>query len=296
MLKGIDLSTYQKNVDYSKLKKQGIDFAIIRCGYGKDFNQKDNMFEEHYKGLQEAGIKVGVYHYSYCTSLENSTKEAKYCLELIKGKEFDLPVFYDLEDRLTKVLGKNTITKIALNFCRIIEEAGYKAGVYANLDWFTNYIDKYALIDEGYKIWLAQWQVSKPTANFPYQFWQYTNSLKIDGIKGKVDGNYCEEKEIIINKPKKEEPKTNLLDSTLELLAIKTINGGFGNGDQRKQNLGDKYYEVQNLVNKILLNNDIEQIALNVIRGNYGNGEKRKQILGSLYEKVQKRVNQILSK
>lgn len=86
--KGIDLSTYQTKVDYQKLKEQNIDFAIIRCGYGKDKNQKDKMFEQHYEGLKNVGIGVGAYLYSYCTSLENSYKEANNCLEFIKRKKF----------------------------------------------------------------------------------------------------------------------------------------------------------------------------------------------------------------
>ena len=143
--KGIDISVWQKDVDYSKLKSQGIEFAIIRCGYGKNASQKDNMFEKHFEGLKKAGIKMGVYLYSYVTSIENAKLEAKNCLNFIKGKKFDLPVFYDLEDKLTKVLGKNIITNCALTFCEEIEKAGYKAGVYANLDWFTNYIDVWKL-------------------------------------------------------------------------------------------------------------------------------------------------------
>lgn len=186
-MKGIDLSTFQKNVDYSKLKKQGIEFAIIRAGYGKDKSQKDEMFEKHYKGLKKAGIKVGAYLYSYCSNVDNSILEAKNCLSFIKGKDFELPIFYDLEDRITKVLGKEKITQIAINFCEEIKKNGYIPGIYANLDWFTNYIDINKV--NQYKIWLAQWEVSKPTAKFNYDYWQYTSEGKIEGISGNVDLN-----------------------------------------------------------------------------------------------------------
>lgn len=262
---------------------------------GKERKQKDSMFEEHYKGLKEAGIKVGAYLFSYCASVENSFKEAENCLYFIKDKEFDLPVFLDLEDRITRVLGKDKITQIALNFCKTIEEAGYKAGIYANLDWFNNLIDVNSLISENFKIWLAQWNVEKPTATFPYQFWQFTNKLNVANLK--VDGNYCEDKEILVNnettiKPSKE--KISISDETIELLAIKTINGVFGNGIERKNALGNKYNLVQQRVNKILINNDFENIAKNVIRGIYGNGETRRKILGILYNNVQTKVNQIL--
>ena len=185
--KGIDISTYQKNVDYQKLKEQNIDFAIIRCGYGKDKNQKDKMFETHYQGLKNAGIAVGTYLYSYCTSLENSYKEANNCLEMIKGKSFELPIFYDLEEKRTADLGKNVVTQMAINFCNTIQQAGYKAGVYANLNWFRNYLNVNDLLP--YYIWLAQWS-DKHSANFRVDFWQYTSKGQIPGINGNVDLNY----------------------------------------------------------------------------------------------------------
>lgn len=184
-MKGIDISKWQKEVDYSKLKEQGIEFVIIRCGYGKESSQKDSMFEQHYQGLKNAGIKVGCYLYSYVTSLENSYKEAKNCLEFIKGKTFDLPVFYDLEDAKTSPMGKENITQCALNFCKTIEEAGYKAGVYANLNWFKNYINVKELINSGYAIWLAQWNNNgevRHTADFKVDFLQYSDDGKIIGI------------------------------------------------------------------------------------------------------------------
>lgn len=188
--KGIDISVWQSNVNYSKLKEDNIDFAIIRCGYGKYNYQKDNMFEEHFQGLKNAGIKVGVYLYSYTTSVENSILEAKNCLEFIKDKEIDLPIFYDLEDKITKVLGKETITKCAIAFCEEIEKQGFKAGVYANLDWFTNYIDVNKLIEKDFKIWVAQWN-SKFTGDFPINYWQYTSKGRINAIFGNVDLDYC---------------------------------------------------------------------------------------------------------
>lgn len=189
-IKGIDLSVWQVNVNYNLLKEQGIEFAIIRCGYGKNASQKDKMFETHFQGLKKAGIKIGVYLYSYVTSVTNAKLEAQNCLNFIKGKTFDLPVFYDLEDKITKVLGKHTITECANVFCEEIEKAGYKAGVYANLDWFNNYIDVNLLINKGFKIWLAQWN-DKITANFNVDFWQYSNKGQVQGITGKVDMNIC---------------------------------------------------------------------------------------------------------
>lgn len=295
MIKGIDLSTYQKQVDYKKLKEEGIEFAIIRCGYGKDRSQKDAMFEEHYKGLKEAGIRVGCYLYSYVTSTLNAELEAENCLEFIKGKEFDLPIFYDLEDRMTKTLGKETITKCAINFCEKIKEAGYEAGVYANLDWFTNYLNVYTLIEKGYRIWLAQWEVQEPTSFFPYDIWQYTNSLQVAGIK--CDGNYCKNIFAIADEPK-ETKKSN------EELANEVIDGKWSNQPERQKLLeeaGYNYNEIQEIVNSKLTHKKKTntQIADEVIKGLWGNGQERKDRLseaGYDYNAVQKIVNRKMSK
>lgn len=188
MIKGIDLSKYQQNVNYSKLKEQGIEFAIIRCGYGKKESQKDELFETHYKGLKEAGIKVGAYLYSYCNDVKNAILEAENCLKFINGKTFELPIFYDLEDEQVLPLGKEKITEIAKIFCNKIEEAGFTAGVYANLNWFKKYIKVKDLLQ--FKIWLAEWEKPKHSADFRVDFWQYTSKGKLDGISGNVDLNY----------------------------------------------------------------------------------------------------------
>lgn len=233
MIKGIDLSYVDKNVDYNKLKQDGIEFAIIRTGYGKDENQKDALFETHYAGLKQAGIKVGAYLYSYCTSVENAEKEAENCLKHISGKQFDLPIYLDLEEARTKVLGIDAVTQIALIFCRKIRNAGYRAGVYANLDWFKNCMRPDALILENFSIWLAQWN-DKITATFPVDIWQYTNKYK------GMDGDY------LINNGILKEVKHAIYE-----LAVKVILGEYGNGEERKQKLGSNYNEVQKIVNKI---------------------------------------------
>lgn len=196
MRKGVDISVYEPVQDYSKLKAQGIEFAIIRCGYGKEFSQKDKLFDKHYEALKEQGIKVGAYLFSYATSLDSAVQEAKNCLDIIKGKHFDLPIFYDLEDdprskiKLSS-LGKDKLTKLAKIFCAEIQNAGYRAGIYANLDWFTNLLDVSQL--DQYYIWLAQW-TEKHTAPFRVDFWQYTENGHVLGINSFVDLNiqYCD--------------------------------------------------------------------------------------------------------
>lgn len=97
---GIDVSKWQKNIDWEKVKEAGIEFAIIREGYGKENpSQIDKRFEENYKGAKAAGIPVGVYHYSYADSVEDAKKEAQFCLKNIKGKQLEYPVVFDIEDK-----------------------------------------------------------------------------------------------------------------------------------------------------------------------------------------------------
>ena len=239
MLKGIDLSTHNRNIDYKALKNAGIEFAIIRCGYGKDEGQKDEMFETHYQGCKDAGIKVGAYLYSYCTCVENAEKEGQNCLRHIAGKQFDLPIFYDLEEQRTAILGIDAVTQIALIFCRTIKDAGYDAGVYANLNWYKNYIRPDALQIEGYKIWLAQWN-NEITANFPVDIWQYTDRNEFG-----FDGDYLIN-ENIMHVENVEKPVENI-----KAIAVDVIFGKYGNGQDRKNALGSIYNEVQEIVNKI---------------------------------------------
>lgn len=189
MRKGVDLSTWQKNVDYKKLKESGIEFAIIRVCYGTSL--KDNMFETHYRGLKENGIKVGAYVYSVAENYQEGVKEASVCLDLIKNKEFELPIFYDIEDKLLLNMSKDERNKMIINFCEYIKGAGFNVGVYANLNWFNNYLD--VKLFEKYYIWLAQW-ADKHTADFRVDFWQYSSKGYVNGILGNVDLDYqlCE--------------------------------------------------------------------------------------------------------
>lgn len=246
MKKGIDLSCWQENVNYNELKKQGIEFAIIRIGYGKNKSQKDKLFETHYEGLKNAGIKIGIYHYSYLTSIEAGKQEAENCLYFLNGRKIDLPIFIDLEENRTAKLGKENVTKASIEFCNTIKNAGYEAGVYANLNWFLNYVNPYEIIKNDFKIWLAQWN-DKITADFNVDFWQYTSKGQINGINGNVDLDYQ------LLQENNEKPIEN--KKTIEELAKEVIEGKWGNGQERYDrltNAGYNYNEVQNRVNELL--------------------------------------------
>ena len=187
--KGIDVSVWQGNIDWNKVKADGIEFAIIRSGWGwRGDGEMDKCFTKNIKNAKNAGIKVGVYHYSYASSIENARQEAKYCLEIVKsaGIPLDLPIYFDIEDKsIANSHNKNIRTNMCIAFCTEIEKAGYWAGVYANLNWYKNYLNKEELA-KRYTLWLAQYNDKK---EMDCDIWQYTSSGRVNGIDGNVDMN-----------------------------------------------------------------------------------------------------------
>ena len=181
----IDVSEWQQNVDYNKIKSSGINAVIIRAGYGREISQKDGMLESHYKNAKSAGMKIGVYWYSYADSVSDAEKEAKACLECIKNKSVDMPIYYDLEDSSQIKLGKTKLTEIAEKFCETIKRCNYKAGVYANLNWFNNYLD-YDKLKSKYSIWLAQYN---DKAELDCDIWQNSSSGRVSGYGSNIDTN-----------------------------------------------------------------------------------------------------------
>lgn len=179
----IDVSYCQTGIDYSKVKAAGITAVIIRAGYGRETSQKDTQFETHYKNAKAAGLKIGAYWYSYADSVADAKKEAAACLACVKGKTFDLPIYYDMEESSQTKLGKTTLTSMAKAFCEAIKAGGYRAGIYSNLNWLNNYLD-YATLKKSYSIWLAQWSSSN---SLSCDIWQNSSTGKINGISGNVD-------------------------------------------------------------------------------------------------------------
>jgi GH25 family lysozyme M1 (1,4-beta-N-acetylmuramidase) len=182
--KGIDVSKWQGNIDWAKVKAAGIEFAMLRGGFGKTTSQLDSKFEQNYRNAKAAGMPVGVYHYSYAKSVEDAKKEAQFCLSYLKGKQFEYPIAFDIEDNSQANLGKSTLTAIAKAFCEEVEKAGYYVCIYANLDWLKNRLDMIALSD--YDVWVAQW-ASKCTYGGAYGMWQYADKGRVNGIDGFVD-------------------------------------------------------------------------------------------------------------
>lgn len=186
--KGIDVSTWQGDINWNKVKADGIEFAMLRSSFGKENpnKQTDNKFWQNYKNAKAAGVPVGAYHYSYATTVEDAKKEADFFLGIVKGCQFEYPIAFDIEDASQMYLGKDRITDIIMAFCERVQAAGYYVSLYTNLDWISNRIDMSRA--KAFDVWLAQWS-SKPTYNGSFGMWQYTSSGSVSGISGNVDMN-----------------------------------------------------------------------------------------------------------
>lgn len=196
MLKGIDVSGSQGNIDWATVKKDN-DFAIIKLGniYDTDTNYIDSKFEQNYKNAVENGLKVGVYIYNYCNSTKTLKKGTKWALDVLNKRKLNLPIYLDMEDKSIKIEGKTALTEQCIEFAKIVKEAGSKAGIYANLDWFKNYIDANKF-DKDVSVWVAQYY-KKCEYEGKYDIWQYSSSGEVSGISGRVDMNYLYNEKII---------------------------------------------------------------------------------------------------
>lgn len=187
---GIDVSTHNKAIDWSQVKNSGVQFAMIRDGYGGTpgmwDDQKDEYFEQNYSGATAAGVKVGVYHYSYATTVEMAENEANECLYILNGRHLDYPVAYDVEDKCQYGLSRETLGQIVQTFCDKIAAAGYTPMVYSNKNFFLSHLDSTPVY--SYDAWVAQYGASAPGMNL-YTMWQYTSGGSVPGISGSVDMN-----------------------------------------------------------------------------------------------------------
>jgi len=185
--KCIDVSTWQGSIDFNKVKSAGYDYVIIRAGYGKEKSQKDNMFETNYKKAKSAGLKVGAYWFSYAMSPSTATAEADACLSCIKGKKFELPVYYDMEYQPAMSTSNSNYTKMAVNFCNKLKSNGFKSGVYSSASVYDYLLNRTTLKNNGISIWNAEWYI-KPSITC--DVWQYSDNGRINGISTNVDLNY----------------------------------------------------------------------------------------------------------
>ncbi len=201
---GIDISGWQKNIDYETLS-QNIGFAIVRIGYGVQYlpnKQKDSELENHYYGLIDK-VPVGGYYYQYANEEGEGIKEAQNCLLYIENKQFNLPIYYDIEDKSVLGLDKDILTNIALEFCETIEANGYKAGIYASKSVLEDKLDTDRI--SKYSIWCASYGKNDSSKyewakyNGKHEIWQYTSRGEINGINGYVDMNIMYEDDLPSN-------------------------------------------------------------------------------------------------
>ncbi len=190
---GIDVSKWNKEIDWEKVKEAGVEFAIIRCGYRGSSTGSlviDPYFEKNIKGAQAAGVDVGVYFFTQAVNDVEAVEEASMVLSLIKNYNITYPVFIDTEgaggNGRADNLNVEKRTLVCKAFCDTIESGGYTAGVYASKNWYNNRLTVENL--ENYIIWLAEYREA-PTYEGYYDMWQYTSKGQIDGIEGNVDLN-----------------------------------------------------------------------------------------------------------
>ena len=184
-LKGIDVSKWQEEIDWQAVKNDGIEFAMIRLGYNT--NQLDKYYQRNMKEAEKVQIPVGVYYYSKATNEEEAVRDAEFVIENLKGYKVSYPVAIDLEDKVQEDLSKEELGKIARAFADEIQSAGYTPMVYANENWYQNYID-WSLLGDVEK-WIASYSVS-PNPNIKREIWQCCSTGLVDGVKGNVDINF----------------------------------------------------------------------------------------------------------
>ena len=193
---GVDVSKYQKNIDWEQIKKAGVSFVIVRIGY-RGYGASgalvlDPMFEEHFTNVKNAGLKVGVYFFSQATTEEEAKEEAFACAYVLNGRKLDYPIFFDTEasgasngSGRADGLGMEDRTKCAIAFCEEVKAQGYKPGVYASTLWYRNRVDLSSLTK--YTIWNAHYGVA--SSPIDCDMWQGTEKARINGYSGELDAN-----------------------------------------------------------------------------------------------------------
>lgn len=195
-MRGIDVSKHNGVIDWNKVKSAGIEFVIIRAGFGKVETQIDPKFVANYNGARAAGLKVGAYWYSYAKNVPEAREEARVCLKVLGGRRFDFPIYFDMEEKTHTKMSVTECSDIATAFCTQIEKAGYWAGIYSFDSFFaTNWS---ADMPKRFAAWVARVPSAdngtnkvEPKCCRTYGIHQYSWKGKIAGISGDVDLDDC---------------------------------------------------------------------------------------------------------
>lgn len=262
--RGIDISHWQGAIDWAKVKAAGIQFAIIKSGGSDAGFYTDPRWEENYKGAKANGIAVGAYYFvgPGCISVADGQADAERFLAQLKGKQFEYPVYIDVE--ATPASKKAGATEAVIAFCRAMEAGGYYAGIYSSTySGFRDRLDDSKLTP--FTHWVAQY-ASKCTYGGSYGIWQYSSSGQVNGISGRVDMDvsYQDFPSIIkaggfngyAKKAAASKPVAPVQPhKTVEKIAREVLTGKWGNGDDRRRRLASAGYDaaaVQAKVNELL--------------------------------------------
>lgn len=248
--KGIDVSGWNCEtapIDFKRVKASGVDFVLVKAGY---YTSTVETFEQNYSGAKAAGLHVGAYWFSYAETVEEAKREAAACIAAIKGKQFDFPIYFDLEWQKQFDKGKAFCSEIAETFCSELQKAGYLAGLYMSRSPLQSYIKPE--VAKKYELWIAEWS-SQCRYDGEYGIWQHSETGRVDGVVGNVDLDYCYKDYPTIIANGGYNGFSN--KKTVEQLAREVLDGKWGNGDDRKKRLteaGYDYNAVQKRVNELM--------------------------------------------
>ena len=299
---GIDISHWQGDMSIEQARNErGVKFAIIKAAGADDGKYKDSKFENYYAQCKAIGLPVGAYYYGNAKSVAEAEQEADHFLSVIAGKQFEYPIYYDVEGKMLNN-SRDVLTNIVIAFCDRCEKAGYFVGVYTSDSHFQAHVDDDRL--QRFTHWVARYSSNEPVTG--HDIWQYGgeyNYIADKTICGRtVDQDFCyrdfetEIKKAGLNgfsastgdeakEPEISEPE----GSTLDLL-YRTMKDEFGGGDARKAALGSRYNEVQDVINHID-KASVQELVDEVWAGKYGDDEVRRTVLGSRWQEVQDVIN-----
>ena len=284
---GIDISHWQGDFDFAKAKAEGVKYVIIKAGGGDAGLYKDSKFEQNYKNAKAAGLGVGAYFFGNAATTAEAESEARYFASILQGKQYDYPVFYDVEsDRMN--VGKDKLTEIVKTFCNFMENAGYWCGFYTNWDWYLYKLNGAALAAR-YSLWFAYWGTELPTSVSGVQMWQFggeTNYIRTNKVAGVV----CDQDYSLVDYPSmiksrsKNGYKATATSSTTTTKPSTTTTTKKPSSTTKKPTTSTK-------------KKSVDEIAKEVIQGKWGVYPERKKKLeaaGYNYNEVQKRVDEML--
>ena len=182
VFQGLDVSVWQNYINWPTVAQYN-HFAIIRAGYGIGY--VDSYFETNYQNAKAAGVKVGAYWYSYAGSTNDAVQEAYSVINTLRGKQFEWPIYYDIEEQ--SIFNAGIASAIAKAFCQVLEANKYYCGIYSSASSLNSYFDSY--VREKFTIWVAHWDAAQPSYYGPYGLWQYRVGTT-PGVNGQVDLDY----------------------------------------------------------------------------------------------------------